>query len=106
MFCSRREGYLKVVRIALLQIDTTAGDLPGNASLIIRGVRQAQFAGADLVVTPELSLMGYLPRDLLMNRGFVARRLLRTSCGVRTLAPDGLVRGSCPASLPGGWPVK
>jgi NAD+ synthase (glutamine-hydrolysing) len=61
------------LRIALLQIDTTAGDLPGNASLIIRGVRQAQFAGADLVVTPELSLMGYLPRDLLMNRGFVAR---------------------------------
>jgi NAD+ synthase (glutamine-hydrolysing) len=61
------------LRIALLQINTTAGDLPGNASLIIRGVRQAQFAGADLVVTPELSLMGYLPRDLLMNRGFVAR---------------------------------
>jgi hypothetical protein len=37
------------LRIALLQIDTTAGDLPGNASLIIRGVRQAQFAGADLI---------------------------------------------------------
>lgn len=29
--------------------------------------------GADLAVTPELALMGYLPRDLLMNRGFVRR---------------------------------
>jgi len=61
------------LRIALLQINPTAGDLAGNASLIIRGVKHAQFAGADLVVTPELSLMGYLPRDLLMNRGFVRR---------------------------------
>jgi len=61
------------LRIALLQINPTAGDLAGNASLIIHGVKQAQFGGADLVVTPELSLMGYLPRDLLMNRGFVRR---------------------------------
>ncbi|MBV9506711.1 MAG: NAD+ synthase [Acidobacteriia bacterium] len=61
------------MRIALVQMNPTAGDIPGNASLIIRGARQAQFAGADLVVTPELALMGYLPRDLLMNRGFVAR---------------------------------
>jgi NAD+ synthase (glutamine-hydrolysing) len=61
------------LRVALLQINPTAGDLAGNASLIIRGVKQAQFLGADLVVTPELSLMGYLPRDLLMNRGFVRR---------------------------------
>ena len=29
--------------------------------------------GADLVVTPELALMGYLPRDLLMSQGFVRR---------------------------------
>ena len=61
------------MRIALLQMNPTAGDLAGNASLIIRGVKEAQFAGADLVVTPELSLMGYLPRDLLMSHGFVRR---------------------------------
>jgi len=61
------------VRIALLQINPTAGDLPGNAALITRAVREAQAAGADLAVTPELGLMGYLPRDLLMNRGFVRR---------------------------------
>jgi NAD+ synthase/NAD+ synthase (glutamine-hydrolysing) len=61
------------LRIALLQINPTAGDLNGNASLIVRGVRAAASQGADLVVTPELALMGYLPRDLLMNRGFVRR---------------------------------
>ncbi len=36
-------------------------------------MRDAQAAGADLVVTPELALMGYLPRDLLMSPGFVRR---------------------------------
>ena len=61
------------MRLALLQINPTAGDLEGNSSLIIRGARAAQAQGADLMVTPELALMGYLPRDLLMNQGFVRR---------------------------------
>jgi NAD+ synthase (glutamine-hydrolysing) len=62
-----------VLRIALLQINPTAGDLNGNSSLIVSAARAAQSQGADLVVTPELALMGYLPRDLLMNQGFVRR---------------------------------
>jgi NAD+ synthase/NAD+ synthase (glutamine-hydrolysing) len=61
------------LRVALLQINPTAGDIRGNSSLLIRGVRDAKSQGADLVVTPELALMGYLPRDLLMNSGFVRR---------------------------------
>jgi len=61
------------LRIALLQIDPTAGDIGGNSALIVAGARRAQEQGADLVVTPELALMGYLPRDLLMSRGFVQR---------------------------------
>jgi NAD+ synthase (glutamine-hydrolysing) len=64
------------LRIALLQINPTAGDLSRNSSLIVRGVRAAQSQGAQLVVTPELALMGYLPRDLLMSRGFVQRSCL------------------------------
>ena len=59
--------------IGLLQINPTAGDLEGNSSLIVRGARTAQSLGADLAVTPELALMGYLPRDLLMSQGFVRR---------------------------------
>ncbi|HEY9140916.1 MAG TPA: nitrilase-related carbon-nitrogen hydrolase, partial [Bryobacteraceae bacterium] len=59
------------MRIALLQIDTTPGDLAGNARRIIEGAMRARKLNADLVVTTELALMGYLPRDLLLSEGFV-----------------------------------
>jgi NAD+ synthase (glutamine-hydrolysing) len=62
-----------VVKLALLQIDPTVGDLAGNARLIADGVRAAGAQGADLAVTPELALVGYLPRDLLLDERFVAR---------------------------------
>ncbi len=61
------------LRIALLQVNPTAGDITGNAALIVRAAQQAQAQGSDLAVTSELALMGYLPRDLLMSRGFVRR---------------------------------
>jgi NAD+ synthase/NAD+ synthase (glutamine-hydrolysing) len=61
------------MRLALLQINPTAGDLDGNSALIVRSARAGQALGADLMATPELALMGYLPRDLLMNQGFVRR---------------------------------
>ena len=59
------------MRVALLQINPTPGDLEGNAALILQGAKRAGALKADLIVTPELSLMGYFPRDLLMNEGFV-----------------------------------
>src|SRR3977135_3867964 len=61
------------MKIALLQINPTVGDLAGNARLVADAVRQAGRDGADLAVTPELALVGYLPRDLLLNEGFVRR---------------------------------
>jgi NAD+ synthase (glutamine-hydrolysing) len=61
------------VRIALLQVNPTAGDLQGNSALILGAVRAARSEAPDLAVTTELALMGYLPRDLLMNAGFVRR---------------------------------
>ena len=64
------------MRVALLQINPTAGDIAGNSALIIRSAKHAQNLGAHLIVTPELALMGYLPRDLLMNQGFVRRSCL------------------------------
>lgn len=53
------------MRIALGQINTTVGDLSGNAALMLRTARRAAEAGADIVVFPELSLLGYPPQDLL-----------------------------------------
>jgi NAD+ synthase (glutamine-hydrolysing) len=61
------------VTIALLQINPTVGDFAGNARLILDGLRTAADRGADLAVTPELALVGYLPRDLLLNPAFVRR---------------------------------
>jgi NAD+ synthase (glutamine-hydrolysing) len=61
------------MKIALLQIDPTVGDLAGNARLILDALVEAQAHGASLAVTPELGLTGYLPRDLLLSGGFVGR---------------------------------
>jgi NAD+ synthase (glutamine-hydrolysing) len=61
------------MKIALLQINPTVGDLAGNARLILEALEAARPSGAALAVTPELSLVGYLPRDLLLNAGFVRR---------------------------------
>src|SRR5438270_559140 len=59
------------MKIALLQINPTVGDLSGNAELIANGAREAGRLGADLVFTPELALRGYLPRDLLLKKSFI-----------------------------------
>jgi NAD+ synthase (glutamine-hydrolysing) len=98
---------LSLLRVALLQINPTAGDIAGNASLIIRGARQVQDAGADLVVTPELALMGYLPRDLLMNQGFVRRscEALRQIASELRSAPPLLVGVATPNPSEMGRPL-
>jgi NAD+ synthase (glutamine-hydrolysing) len=59
------------LKIALLQINPTVGDLAGNAGQIAGALRQAASSGAELAVTPELALVGYLPRDLLLSASFV-----------------------------------
>jgi NAD+ synthase/NAD+ synthase (glutamine-hydrolysing) len=58
------------MKIALLQLNPTVGDLQGNSDRIARAVRGLQ---ADLAVTSELALLGYPPRDLLLNADFVKR---------------------------------
>lgn len=60
------------MKIALAQINVVVGDLVGNADRIIAQARQAHAAGVDLLVTPELSLCGYPPEDLLLRPAFLA----------------------------------
>jgi NAD+ synthase (glutamine-hydrolysing) len=55
------------MRLALAQINPLVGDLGGNAAQLLKHSQRAAAAGADLVVTPELSLWGYPPRDLLLR---------------------------------------
>ncbi|HTW08589.1 MAG TPA: NAD+ synthase, partial [Acidimicrobiales bacterium] len=60
------------LRVALCQLGPVVGDLPGNVELIVRALGQAEDAGADLAVFPELAITGYPPEDLLLKPGFVA----------------------------------
>ena len=57
------------MRIALAQLDPTPGDIPGNVELIAEAWRRAADEGADLLVVPELAVVGYPPRDLLLRSG-------------------------------------
>jgi NAD+ synthase/NAD+ synthase (glutamine-hydrolysing) len=61
------------MRLALLQLNATVGALDANAARIARAVREA--GDVDLCVTPEMSIAGYPPRDLLLQRAFVDRCL-------------------------------
>ena len=59
------------MKIALAQIDTTAGDIPGNGARIRAAWARAGADGVDLLVVPELAVVGYPPRDLLLRDGVV-----------------------------------
>ncbi|MEA2497306.1 MAG: hypothetical protein QOJ29_5217 [Thermoleophilaceae bacterium] len=57
--------------VALAQIDSTVGDLDGNAEKIRAGIERARAEGAQLVIFPELALTGYPPEDLLIKTHFL-----------------------------------
>ena len=59
------------MRIGVAQVNPTVGDIPGNREKILSAIRRAREEGVDLVVFPELALLGYPPRDLLHRRGFL-----------------------------------
>ena len=60
------------MKIALAQLNPRVGDVIGNCEQLKRAVLQAIDCGADLVVTPELFISGYPPKDLLLREGFVS----------------------------------
>ncbi len=62
------------MRLALAQLNPLVGDLEGNGQRILAAAEEAAAAGADLLVTPELSLWGYPPRDLLLRRALLERQ--------------------------------
>ena len=59
------------LRFALAQINTTVGDLHGNAESIRRMLNTAKENHVDLIVFPELCVCGYPPEDLLLRQGFI-----------------------------------
>ena len=67
-------------KIALAQINPLLGDLPGNAQLISQAAAQAYAQGATILLTPELSLTGYPPEDLLLRPAFIEAADRELSC--------------------------
>ena len=55
------------MKIAIAQINPFVGDIQGNSKIILNACNRAYEQGTNLLLTPELSLWGYPPRDLLLN---------------------------------------
>ena len=63
---------MRTLRIALAQVNSVVGDVPGNAATIREWSRRAADAGAHLVAFPEMMLTGYPVEDLVFRESFVA----------------------------------
>ncbi|HMD44764.1 MAG TPA: NAD+ synthase [Acidimicrobiales bacterium] len=98
------------LRLAAAQLDTVVGDLDGNVARILGTLEEAERAGADLCVFPELAVTGYPPEDLLLKPGFVAdsvRALEAVAEGTRDcvavvgfVEPDGTAPGGRDRPIP------
>jgi NAD+ synthase (glutamine-hydrolysing) len=81
---------MRTLRIALAQVDSTVGDLPGNAAAVREWSRRAAGSGAHLVAFPEMMLTGYPVEDLVFRESFVAASRAALRQLAADLASDGL----------------
>ncbi len=58
------------MKLAMAQLNLTVGDLKGNAAKMLAAVGEAKAAGASLLLTPEMSICGYAPEDLVLREDF------------------------------------
>lgn len=63
------------MRIALAQTNPTIGDFGRNMAKMKDVINRIRSANCDLVVFPELAVMGYPPKDLLEKAGFIENNL-------------------------------
>jgi len=59
------------MKVTVAQLDPIIGDVQGNLDTAVRVIRGAAQEKSDLVVFPELFLVGYPPKDLLEIPGFL-----------------------------------
>ncbi|MDZ7968501.1 MAG: NAD+ synthase [Nostoc sp. DedSLP03] len=95
------------MKIAIAQINPTIGDLLLNAQKILEAAQRAASSGARLLLTPELSLCGYPPRDLLLNPSFVEAMGITLQNLAEDLPPNlavlaGTVEPNIKADISGG----
>jgi len=63
---------VKVLKIASAQLNPTVGDLSGNMAKACDAYTRAKSADADILVLPELFVIGYPPEDLVLKPAAVA----------------------------------
>ncbi len=95
------------MKLAIAQLNPTIGDLTGNAQQILEAANTAVNQGVRLLLTPELSLCGYPPRDLLLNPSFVAAMATQVQQLAQQLPPQvavlvGIATSNSTASAAGG----
>ena len=85
------------VTLWLAQLNPTLGALEQNADAIRAAYGRAAEAGADIVLTPEMSVVGYPPEDLVLKPAFVARveAVIEALAGVTADAGPALIVGGC-----------
>lgn len=59
--------------ITLAQLNQSVGDIAGNAQAMLAARARARSAGADLIVFPEMHLIGYPPEDLVLKPALIER---------------------------------
>lgn len=93
-----------MIRIALAQTNPLIGDVAGNLASVLEFTRKAASKGADIVAFPELTLLGYPPKDMLLDSRMLdtqndaVQTLLRAS---QELAPVVVVGVALPNPAPG-----
>ena len=85
------------LKIAIAQINPTVGAIPANADKIRAFHARAGEAGVDLVVFPELCVLGYPPEDLVLKPAFQRRALETVGELVQATAGDApaMIVGAC-----------
>ena len=95
------------MKITIAQINPIIGDLSGNSNNILEAAKKAAVEKADLLLTPELSLCGYPPRDLLLKPDFLEAMAIVLQQLARDLPPNlgvlvGTVEKNSKAHVSGG----
>ena len=95
------------MKITIAQINPIIGDLTGNTQKILAAANKAASENTNLLLTPELSLCGYPPRDLLLKPDFLEAMGIALQELAIDLPPDlgvlvGIVENNPKADISGG----
>ncbi|MEN9559332.1 MAG: synthetase, partial [Pseudomonadota bacterium] len=80
--------YNLIMKIAVAQLNLMVGALSQNAEKILQAAQSAVAAGAQMMLTSELSICGYPPEDLLLRPKFIGDCLTASARLAEQLPPE------------------